>query len=61
MLEVGNGGMSFGEYRSHFSIWALAKVSSDYYYEFNLIHLLRKNGLKFVINIFVFCFVYRHL
>lgn len=26
MLEVGNGGMSFGEYRSHFSIWALAKA-----------------------------------
>jgi NADPH-dependent 7-cyano-7-deazaguanine reductase QueF len=27
MLEVGNGGMSTEEYRSHFSIWALAKVS----------------------------------
>ncbi|VAI26480.1 unnamed protein product [Triticum turgidum subsp. durum] len=26
MLEVGNGGMSEAEYRSHFSIWALAKV-----------------------------------
>ena len=26
MLEVGNGGMSTEEYRSHFSIWALAKV-----------------------------------
>ncbi|KAJ8554031.1 hypothetical protein K7X08_024709 [Anisodus acutangulus] len=26
MLEVGNGGMTFGEYRSHFSIWALAKA-----------------------------------
>ncbi|KAG2548203.1 hypothetical protein PVAP13_9KG150800 [Panicum virgatum] len=26
MLEVGNGGMSEVEYRSHFSIWALAKV-----------------------------------
>lgn len=26
MLEVGNGGMSVEEYRSHFSIWALAKV-----------------------------------
>lgn len=26
MLEVGNGGMSTPEYRSHFSIWALAKA-----------------------------------
>jgi hypothetical protein len=27
MLEVGNGGMTLVEYRSHFSIWALMKVS----------------------------------
>lgn len=27
MLEVGNGGMTTEEYRSHFSIWALIKVS----------------------------------
>lgn len=27
MLEVGNGGMTTEEYRSHFSIWALVKVS----------------------------------
>lgn len=26
MLEVGNGGMTTEEYRSHFSIWALAKA-----------------------------------
>lgn len=26
MLEVGNGGMSYLEYRSHFSIWALMKA-----------------------------------
>lgn len=26
MLEVGNGGMTYLEYRSHFSIWALVKV-----------------------------------
>lgn len=26
MLEVGNGGMSASEYRSHFSIWALVKA-----------------------------------
>ncbi|XVF32500.1 hypothetical protein REPUB_Repub17cG0088100 [Reevesia pubescens] len=26
MLEVGNGGMTLEEYRSHFSIWALAKA-----------------------------------
>lgn len=26
MLEVGNGGMTMEEYRSHFSIWALAKA-----------------------------------
>ncbi|KAK8529937.1 hypothetical protein V6N13_102834 [Hibiscus sabdariffa] len=26
MLEVGNGGMTLEEYRSHFNIWALAKV-----------------------------------
>lgn len=28
MLEVGNGGMTYAEYRSHFSIWALMKVYS---------------------------------
>lgn len=33
MLEVGNGGMTTEEYRSHFSIWALAKV-------FNCNHIL---------------------
>ncbi|MCO5593682.1 hypothetical protein L7F22_047699 [Adiantum nelumboides] len=27
MLEVGNGGMTFTEYRSHFSIWCLMKAS----------------------------------
>lgn len=26
MLEVGNGGMSYAEYRAHFSVWALMKV-----------------------------------
>ncbi|WJX34518.1 Alpha-galactosidase 3 [Trifolium repens] len=26
MLEVGNGGMTYQEYRAHFSIWALAKA-----------------------------------
>jgi alpha-galactosidase len=26
-LEVGNGGMTYHEYRAHFSIWALMKVS----------------------------------
>ncbi|KAI5076419.1 hypothetical protein GOP47_0008484 [Adiantum capillus-veneris] len=26
MLEVGNGGMTFNEYRSHFSIWCLMKA-----------------------------------
>ncbi|XP_022146815.1 alpha-galactosidase 3-like isoform X2 [Momordica charantia] len=26
MLEVGNGGMTYNEYRSHFSIWALMKA-----------------------------------
>ncbi|CAI0431359.1 unnamed protein product [Linum tenue] len=26
MLEVGNGGMTYKEYRSHFSIWALIKI-----------------------------------
>lgn len=30
MLEVGNGGMTVAEYRSHFSIWALAKVSIEF-------------------------------
>ena len=29
MLEVGNGGMTYQEYRAHFSIWALAKVHSS--------------------------------
>ena len=39
MLEVGNGGMTTEEYRSHYSIWALAKVYTitkheqiDYYW-----------------------------
>lgn len=27
MLEVGNGGMTTEEYRSHFSIWSLVKVN----------------------------------
>lgn len=27
MLEVGNGGMTMEEYRSHFSVWALMKVT----------------------------------
>jgi len=26
MLEVGNGGMTYDEYRTHFSLWALAKA-----------------------------------
>ncbi|KAM0055093.1 putative alpha-galactosidase [Helianthus debilis subsp. tardiflorus] len=26
MLEVGNGGMTYLEYRSHFSMWALMKA-----------------------------------
>ncbi|KAH6555336.1 hypothetical protein KP509_1Z264200 [Ceratopteris richardii] len=26
MLEVGNGGMTFNEYRAHFSIWCLMKA-----------------------------------
>lgn len=29
MLEVGNGGMTVEEYRSHFSIWAIAKVGRE--------------------------------
>lgn len=29
MLEIGNGGMTTEEYRSHFSIWALAKAFSQ--------------------------------
>ena len=28
MLEVGNGGMTLTEYTSHFSLWALVKVSA---------------------------------
>ena len=28
MLEVGNGGMTTTEYETHFSLWALMKVSS---------------------------------
>ncbi|KAF0930756.1 hypothetical protein E2562_034940 [Oryza meyeriana var. granulata] len=33
MLEVGNGGVSEAEYRSHFSTWALAKVSLHFRYD----------------------------
>ncbi|KAK6253162.1 hypothetical protein QUC31_014882 [Theobroma cacao] len=32
MLEVGNGGMSTEEYRSHFSSWALVKVPESMIY-----------------------------
>lgn len=48
MLEVGNGGMSFGEYRSHFSIWALVKVSSNYYnlnFKFSKFDLKKKKRI----------------
>lgn len=40
MLEVGNGGMTNEEYRSHFSLWALMKVYifvSDYIFKFNVL------------------------
>uniref|UniRef100_A0A0E0D760 Alpha-galactosidase n=1 Tax=Oryza meridionalis TaxID=40149 RepID=A0A0E0D760_9ORYZ len=30
MLEVGNGGMTFAEYRAHFSIWSLMKASTHW-------------------------------
>ena len=30
MLEVGNGGMTYLEYKSHFSIWAVMKVVFDF-------------------------------
>lgn len=26
MLEVGNGGMTFEEYKSHFSLWSITKA-----------------------------------
>jgi len=26
MLEVGNGGMTFDDYKSHFSLWSLVKA-----------------------------------
>ena len=31
MLEVGNGGMTTIEYETHFSLWALMKVSKKYH------------------------------
>ena len=53
MLEVGNGGMTTEEYRSHFSIWALAKVYKFMYntsFDCNIpVHLKRrfyKNKIK---------------
>lgn len=36
MLEVGNGGMNIEEYQSHFSIWAVMKVSVS---QFHLAHI----------------------
>ncbi|WMV33711.1 hypothetical protein MTR67_027096 [Solanum verrucosum] len=30
MLEVGNGGMNYHEYKGHFSIWALMKATHNY-------------------------------
>lgn len=43
MLEVGNGGMSYQEYRAHFSIWALMKVCLQFPFHshsFSLQHML---------------------
>ena len=30
MLEVGNGGMTTDEYKTHFSLWCLMKVMTNY-------------------------------
>jgi hypothetical protein len=35
MLEVGNGGMTMEEYRSHFSVWALMKVTLTHLLNFS--------------------------
>lgn len=32
MLEVGNGGMNYHEYKGHFSIWALMKATLNYFF-----------------------------
>jgi len=45
MLEVGNGGMSEAEYRSHFSIWAVAKVLNFFLHVNSAVAML--NGLQF--------------
>ena len=55
MLEVGNGGMTYQEYRAHFSIWALMKVSFDLFYFLT--------GLKFwcILDFFFFYYlIYMH-
>ena len=36
MLEVGNGGMTTTEYKTHFSLWALMKVCWNNYYNYYL-------------------------
>lgn len=53
MLEVGNGGMTYQEYRAHFSIWALMKVS------FDLFHFLTGLKLSCILD-FIYLFMYMH-
>ena len=36
MLEVGNGGMSTDEYKTHFSLWCLMKVLIQKVASFNI-------------------------
>ncbi|ONK73723.1 uncharacterized protein A4U43_C04F34590 [Asparagus officinalis] len=54
MLEVGNGGMTTEEYRSHFSIWALAKapllIGCDIRSMDNVTHEILSNSEVIAVN-----------
>lgn len=54
MLEIGNGGMTFEEYRSHFSIWALSKapllIGCDVKAMDNITHSLLSNIEVIAVN-----------
>lgn len=49
MLEVGNGGMTYEEYRGHFSIWALMKVCNQFHCFLNFFVYPRSHSIPMVL------------
>lgn len=60
MLEVGNGGMTKEEYRSHFSLWALMKVLKFGCYCCNACVYTKMNLLCNAVLRFVRILILRH-